>query len=86
MAVGAGILMQIPDEFFRATVPFALPNIGAYAAGMAFLPPNPIERAAACVGKTAGFVDHVGNRARADHVTTGELRGIGRHYRRTHRG
>src|SRR6188508_567730 len=44
---GAGILMQIPDEFFRATVPFALPNIGAYAAGMAFLPPNPIERAAA---------------------------------------
>ena len=44
---GAGILTQIPDEFFRETVPFALPNAGAYAAGMAFLPPNPIERAAA---------------------------------------
>src|SRR6478672_3258560 len=44
---GAGILLQIPDEFFRETVPFTLPNVGAYAAGMAFLPANPIERAAA---------------------------------------
>src|SRR6476620_6177434 len=44
---GAGILTQIPDEFFRANVPFTLPNSGAYAAGIAFLPPNPIERAAA---------------------------------------
>ncbi|GGN05098.1 glutamate synthase [Terrabacter tumescens] len=44
---GAGILTQIPDEFFRATVPFTLPNSGAYAAGIAFLPQNPIERAAA---------------------------------------
>ena len=35
---GAGILTQIPDEFFRATVPFTLPNNGAYAAGIAFLP------------------------------------------------
>jgi glutamate synthase (NADPH/NADH) large chain len=43
---GAGILTQIPDEFFRATVPFTLPNSGAYAAGIAFLPQNPIERAA----------------------------------------
>ncbi|GAA2478133.1 glutamate synthase large subunit [Terrabacter carboxydivorans] len=44
---GAGILTQIPDEFFRASVPFTLPNSGAYAAGIAFLPRNPIERAAA---------------------------------------
>ena len=44
---GAGILTQIPDEFFRANVPFTLPNSGAYAAGNAFLPQNPIERAAA---------------------------------------
>lgn len=44
---GAGILTQIPDAFFRATVPFTLPNNGAYAAGIAFLPQNPIERAAA---------------------------------------
>ncbi|MEP7332797.1 MAG: glutamate synthase large subunit [Terracoccus sp.] len=44
---GAGILTQIPDEFFAANVPFALPNSGAYAAGIAFLPTDPDERAAA---------------------------------------
>ncbi|HEX9031961.1 MAG TPA: glutamate synthase large subunit [Streptosporangiaceae bacterium] len=35
---GAGILTQIPDEFFRSVVDFALPPPGHYAAGMAFLP------------------------------------------------
>ena len=44
---GAGLLLQIPDEFFRAVVPFTLPNSGAYAAGIAFLPQNAVERAAA---------------------------------------
>ncbi len=44
---GAGILTQIPDEFFAANVPFALPNSGAYAAGIAFLPTDPDDRAAA---------------------------------------
>ena len=38
---GAGILIQIPDEFLRATVSFQLPAAGAYAAGMAFLPADP---------------------------------------------
>ena len=33
---GAGILTQIPDEFFRAACGFDLPEAGAYAAGMAF--------------------------------------------------
>ena len=33
---GAGILTQIPDEFFRASCDFELPEAGAYAAGMAF--------------------------------------------------
>ena len=33
---GAGILTQIPDEFFRASCGFELPETGAYAAGMAF--------------------------------------------------
>src|SRR5690348_2111457 len=33
---GAGILTQIPDEFFRASCAFDLPEAGAYAAGMAF--------------------------------------------------
>jgi glutamate synthase (NADPH) large chain len=35
---GAGILIQVPDEFFRAVVDFELPAAGAYAAGIAFLP------------------------------------------------
>src|SRR5271166_4419697 len=33
---GAGILTQLPDEFFRASCSFELPEAGAYAAGMAF--------------------------------------------------
>ncbi|MGA0879627.1 MAG: glutamate synthase subunit alpha, partial [Ilumatobacteraceae bacterium] len=35
---GAGILLQMPDRFFRAVVGFELPPAGAYAAGVAFLP------------------------------------------------
>jgi glutamate synthase (NADPH/NADH) large chain len=35
---GAGILTQVPDEFFRAVCDFPLPEPGSYAAGMAFLP------------------------------------------------
>ncbi|MDN5795669.1 MAG: glutamate synthase large subunit [Intrasporangium sp.] len=43
---GAGILTQVPDEFLRAVVPFQLPDAGAYAAGLAFLPTDPQERGA----------------------------------------
>ncbi|HEY9565657.1 MAG TPA: glutamate synthase subunit alpha, partial [Nocardioides sp.] len=35
---GAGILMQVPDAFFRDVVDFALPVAGSYAVGTAFLP------------------------------------------------
>jgi glutamate synthase (NADPH/NADH) large chain len=45
---GAGILMQIPDAFLRracAVEGIALPEPGAYAAGMVFLPPDPRQRA-----------------------------------------
>ncbi|MFB6707358.1 glutamate synthase large subunit [Streptomyces sp. NPDC056333] len=35
---GAGILLQVPDAFFRAEVPFDLPEAGGYAVGIAFLP------------------------------------------------
>ena len=41
---GAGIITQIPDEFFRAVTEFALPVAGAYAVGNAFLPTDPTER------------------------------------------
>ncbi|WP_414170814.1 glutamate synthase large subunit [Streptoverticillium reticulum] len=35
---GAGILIQVPDAFLRESVPFALPEAGSYAVGIAFLP------------------------------------------------
>ena len=35
---GAGILLQIPDRFFREVVDFPLPAPGHYAVGTAFLP------------------------------------------------
>jgi glutamate synthase (NADPH/NADH) large chain len=45
---GAGILTQIPDAFFRQVFDgFALPIAGAYAVGMAFLPADAQQRAAA---------------------------------------
>ena len=34
---GAGILVQMPDEFFRKVLP-NLPERGSYAVGMVFLP------------------------------------------------
>ena len=41
---GAGILLQIPDEFFRAESGIALPEVGSYAVGMVFLPQNDASR------------------------------------------
>lgn len=35
---GAGILIQIPDLFFRSVVDFDLPELGKYAAGIVFIP------------------------------------------------
>ena len=42
---GAGILLQIPDAFFRDVVDFELPVEGDYAIGMVFLPQNSASRA-----------------------------------------
>src|SRR3984893_1197496 len=35
---GAGILIQVPDQFLRAVVDFDLPPRGAYGVGLCFLP------------------------------------------------
>jgi len=35
---GAGILIQVPDRFFRAVCDFELPELGSYATGIVFLP------------------------------------------------
>jgi glutamate synthase domain-containing protein 2/glutamate synthase domain-containing protein 1/glutamate synthase domain-containing protein 3 len=43
---GAGILVQMPDAFLRAGVPFALPAPGAYGAGLVFLPTAAAPQAA----------------------------------------
>jgi glutamate synthase (NADPH/NADH) large chain/glutamate synthase (ferredoxin) len=42
---GAGILVQIPDEFFREVVDFELPPVGQYGVGACFLPQDPARRA-----------------------------------------
>ncbi|MCS7478268.1 glutamate synthase large subunit [Umezawaea endophytica] len=44
---GAGILLQLPDAFLRAVVDFELPEGDGYAAGIAFLPLDPDDRAKA---------------------------------------
>src|SRR5919198_6323893 len=43
---GAGILTQLPDALFREVTDFALPEAGAYAAGIAFLPSDEERRTA----------------------------------------
>ncbi|MGB3355663.1 MAG: glutamate synthase large subunit [Mycobacterium sp.] len=48
---GAGILLQVPDEYFRAVCQnegFELPEAGAYATGIAFLPQSSKDAASAC--------------------------------------
>jgi len=52
---GAGILLQVPDEFYRQSVDFPLPGRGRYATGIAFLSRDPGEATTArrLVGKLA---------------------------------
>jgi glutamate synthase (NADPH/NADH) large chain len=47
---GAGILIQVPDAFYRAVVDFELPAEGSYATGIAFLPQARAEVALAVSG------------------------------------
>jgi len=41
---GAGVLVQMPDEFFRSVVDFELPPPGEYGVGACFLPQDPARR------------------------------------------
>src|SRR5260370_32005668 len=52
---GAGILTQIPDEFFRAVCGFRLPPPGHYAVGLAFLPPGSGNEALERIEQIAGL-------------------------------
>lgn len=49
---GAGILLQVPDAFLREVAGFALPEAGAYAVGIAFLPVD-------TAGTTEGAVSQI---------------------------
>src|SRR4051812_21755066 len=42
---GAGILFQVPDEFFRGVVDFVLPGEGRYGVGMGFFTTDDAKRA-----------------------------------------
>ncbi|GIF05809.1 glutamate synthase large subunit [Actinoplanes siamensis] len=44
---GAGIMIQVPDEYYRAITDFELPAAGHYATGLVFLPTDPEEAARA---------------------------------------
>lgn len=44
---GAGLLVQIPDNFFRKSLKMKLPELGRYAVGMFFLPQDASKRSAA---------------------------------------
>ncbi|MEV0947026.1 glutamate synthase large subunit [Rhodococcus sp. NPDC049939] len=46
---GAGILIQVPDKFFRAVVDFPLPAAGTYVTGIAFLPQSQADAQRAAV-------------------------------------
>ena len=47
---GAGVMIQIPDEFYRAVVDFELPPAGSYATGLVFLPTDAGAAARAVTG------------------------------------
>ena len=52
---GAGLLIQVPDDFYRQVVPFDLPEAGRYATGIAFLPQgdDPADQAATEINRIA---------------------------------
>ncbi len=50
---GAGLLVQVPDAFFRAVVDFELPDAGSYAVGTVFLPVDDSASAAECIDDLA---------------------------------
>jgi len=57
---GAGILLQVPDEFFRGALDFELPPAGEYAVGMLFLPSDDADRRAALEQLIARVVEAEG--------------------------
>ncbi|HEY4348551.1 MAG TPA: glutamate synthase large subunit [Gaiellaceae bacterium] len=59
---GAGILLQLPDEFFRAVVSEELPPAGAYGVAVCFLPLEDAARRAELEQILVGAVESEGQR------------------------
>src|ERR1700712_822439 len=57
---GAGILVQVPDAFFRQAVDFELPAVGSYAVGNAFLPADDQDADDKAAGQIAGIAQEEG--------------------------
>ena len=56
---GAGILIRIPDRFFREVLPFSLPESGSYGVGITFLPASE-EKAAVVMKNLSALADEEG--------------------------
>ncbi len=56
---GAGITIQMPDQFFREILPFDLPPVGAYVGGMLFFPTDQAQ-ADSAVAKIQRIVEAEG--------------------------
>ncbi|MGN0904462.1 MAG: glutamate synthase large subunit [Alphaproteobacteria bacterium] len=58
---GAGLMLQIPDAFFRKVLPYSLPKTGEYAVGQLFLPRDS-KAADFCLQKLGEAVENAGCR------------------------
>jgi glutamate synthase domain-containing protein 2/glutamate synthase domain-containing protein 1/glutamate synthase domain-containing protein 3 len=58
---GAGLMIQLPDAYYRAVCNFELPTAGDFAAGIVFLPHDPDCRTA-CIAALDAEINRVGCR------------------------
>ncbi len=74
---GAGMLLQLPDEFFRAVVEQELPPAGAYGVAVCFLPRHDPERSAELEQVLVDAIEAEGQRLVARRDVPMELEEIG---------
>jgi glutamate synthase domain-containing protein 2/glutamate synthase domain-containing protein 1/glutamate synthase domain-containing protein 3 len=74
---GAGILLQLPDEFFRAVIGEALPPAGAYGVAVCFLPREDASRRAELEQLLVDAVEGEGQRVVAWREVPMDLEPIG---------
>ena len=79
---GAGVLIQIPHEFFARECGFALPESGRYGVGMMFLPVEPHQRLL-CEGIVERIAQEEGLTVLGWRDTPVNVDAIGRHARAT---